>query len=203
MNDLKKRILEISYKKGLAHLGSCLTAYPIIEEIYKIKKPNEKFILSAGHSALALYCVLEARGGRNAEDIFNHHGVHPDRCSQCGLDYSCGSLGHGIGAAVGMALADRAKGVYCLLTDGECAEGSVFEALRIAGEQKLNNLKVYVNCNSYGAYGEIDVDLLEKRLHMFFPVEVVRTDVNQLPFLKNQGAHYYKMTEADYEMLVQ
>ena len=57
--ELKKRILEISYKKKLSHLGSCLTAVDIIDEIFKIKKPDEKFVLSSGHAALALYVVLE------------------------------------------------------------------------------------------------------------------------------------------------
>src|SRR2546427_251920 len=57
--DLKKRIIEISYKNKLSHIGSCLTAVDIIDEIYAIKKPNEKFILSSGHAGLALYCVIE------------------------------------------------------------------------------------------------------------------------------------------------
>jgi transketolase len=133
--NLKKRILEISYKHNLSHLGSCLTAVDIIDEIYAIKKHNERFVLSSGHAGLALYVVIEkyTKGddlgmvlGINAEDIFNHHGVHPDRCSQCGLDASTGSLGQGLPIAVGMALADRSKNVYCLISDGECSEGSVW-----------------------------------------------------------------------------
>src|SRR5258708_998336 len=102
--ELKRRILEISYEKKLSHLGSCLTAVDIIKEIYDVKKPEERFILSSGHAGLALYVVLESFGGRNAMDIFNHHGVHPDRCLDCGLDCSTGSLGQGLGIAVGMAL---------------------------------------------------------------------------------------------------
>ena len=145
--ELKKRTIEISYEKGLSHLGSCLTAVDIIEEIYNTKKPDEKFVLSAGHSGLALYCVLEKHGGRDAEDIFDHHGVHPDRCRDCGIDCSAGSLGHGIGIAVGFALGDRSRNVYCLISDGECAEGSVWEALRISQEQNLTNLQLYVNIN--------------------------------------------------------
>src|SRR3990167_9944167 len=161
--DLKRHITDISYRKGLSHLGSVLTAVDIIDEIFKIKKPDEKFVLSSGHAGLALYVVLEKYGGKNAEDIFDHHGVHPDRCSSCNIDCSAGSLGHGIGIAVGMALADRNKNVYCLISDGECAEGSVWEALRIYKEHSLSNLKIYVNINSYAAYQKIDNQWLMNR----------------------------------------
>ncbi len=147
--DLKKRILEISYKNKLSHLGSCLTAVDIIKEIYDKKKENEPFVLSSGHAGLGLYCVLEARGGRNAEEIFSHHGVHPDRCNECGIDCSTGSLGQGLPIAVGMALADRSKNVYCLISDGEYSEGSIWESLRIKREQTLDNLIIYCNFNSW------------------------------------------------------
>ena len=80
--DLKKRIFDISFRHKLSHLGSCLTAVDIIDEIYSIKKPDERFVLSSGHAGLALYVVLEkynqgdATGlvqGLDAEKIFNHH----------------------------------------------------------------------------------------------------------------------------------
>src|SRR4051812_33407854 len=112
--DLKKRIIEISYKHKLSHLGSCLTAVDIIDEIFQVKKPNEKFVLSSGHAGLALYVVLEKYEKKDfdgnlipldAEEIFEHHGTHPDRCKACHLDCSTGSLGQGLPIAVGMALA--------------------------------------------------------------------------------------------------
>jgi len=155
--ELKRRIIEISYKKKLSHIGSCLTAVDIIDEIFQTKKPGEKFILSSGHAGLALYVVLEKYQEpyrKSAEEMFDHHGVHPDRCISCGIDCSAGSLGHGLGIAVGIALADRSKNVYCLISDGEITEGSIWEALRIAAEEKLSNLIVIVNHNGWGAYGE-------------------------------------------------
>ena len=202
--ELKRRIIAISYKKGLSHLGSCLTACDIIEEIYNTKKPDEKFVLSSGHAGLALYCVLEKHGGRNAEDIFDHHGVHPDRCSNCDIDCSSGSLGHGIGIAVGIALGNRSRHVYVLLSDGECAEGSVWEALRIAQEQNLTNLQVYVNINSWGAYKEIDANDLIQQLNLVFPLGSNKylTDVDYLPFLNQptpQSAHYKVLNEEEYK----
>src|SRR3990167_9557610 len=103
--DLRKRIIDISYRHKLSHLGSCLTAVDIIDEIYGVKSIDERFVLSSGHAGLALYCVIEKHEGIDAEKIFEHHGVHPDRCVECHLYYSTGSLGQGLPAALGMALA--------------------------------------------------------------------------------------------------
>ncbi len=209
MNQLKKRILEISYKYKLSHLGSCITAYPIIDEIFKIKKQDEPFILSSGHAGLALYAVIEKYNftGINpqykAENIFNHHGVHPDRCRNCGIDCSTGSLGQGLPIAVGMALADRTKNVYCLISDGECAEGSIWEAIRIANDNKLKNLKIYLNYNGWGAYQKITPILIDRLAYFTFniPIKIRQTNFDQFPFLKNQDAHYHVMTKEEYEQL--
>lgn len=209
--NLKKRIIEISYKHKLSHLGSCLTAVDIIDEIYQKKKPDEKFVLSSGHAGLALYCVIEkysqklipnSGGGfiqTDAEDIFNHHGVHPDRCELCGLSVSTGSLGQGLPIAVGMALADRSKKVYCLISDGECSEGSIWEALRIQKELYLDNLHVYVNINSWGAYKEINSMQLANQLKYMSWATPKFTSIEQFPFLQGQDAHYKIMTDEDYK----
>lgn len=179
---MKQRILDISKKLGLSHIGSSLTAYPIIEEIFKLKKPDEKFILSNGHAGLAL--AVQLYDDEKVEEIIKKN-IHADR-SWC--DASTGSLGHGIGIAVGMALSDRTKNVYCLISDGECAEGSIWEALRIASEQNLVNLKVYVNANSWASYQPVNLNLLEARLLTFFPVEFRRTKQEE-PFTGLNG-HY-------------
>src|SRR3990167_9245523 len=204
--DLKRHITDISYRKGLSHLGSVLTAVDIIDEIFKIKKPDEKFVLSSGHAGLALYVVLEKYGGKNAEDIFDHHGVHPDRCSSCNIDCSAGSLGHGIGIAVGMALADRNKNVYCLISDGECAEGSVWEALRIKNELELNKLKIYLNYNGWGAYKAIDNRLMQRLVHFGFDMDnIYHTEFNMLlPILREpQEAHYVVLDKEKYDKIME
>lgn len=197
---LKKRIITISYDHTLSHIGSCLTAVDIIEEIYSQKKPEEKFILSAGHAGLALYCVIEKHKGLDAETIFNHHGVHPDRCSTCHIDCSTGSLGQGLPIAVGMALADRSKNVYCLISDGESTEGSIWEALNLKRSQRLNNLRVYVNYNGWGAYRSTKNDF---PLDSIFDVTVKCTDVDDFPFLKGQDAHYVTLTEEAYNQAME
>lgn len=193
--DLKRRILDISYKYKLSHLGSCLTAVDIIEEIFNQKKPEERFVLSSGHAGLALYVVIEKHLGIDAESIFNHHGVHPDRCSKCKLDCSTGSLGQGLPIAVGMALSDRSKNVYCLVSDGECAEGSIHEAMKVKQKESLTNLKVYINVNGWSAYqqsqeGWIDYD--------YGHLANIKYTQDEIPFLKAQDAHYHVMTEEEY-----
>jgi len=208
MNKLEKRILEISYRNKLSHIGSCLTSVNIIDEIYKIKKKDELFILSSGHAGVALYCVIEKYGGRNAEEIWKHHGTHPDRCSICGLDCSTGSLGQGLPIAVGMALADRTKNVYCIISDGECAEGSIYESAQIMRREKLNNLKLYLNYNFYGAYRQLKDDDLDPICFMlnddrlYNQLQIRLTNVEQLPFLKGQSAHYHVMTKEEYEKAI-
>lgn len=177
-----ERIITISKKLGHSHIGSSLTAYPILKEIWSVKKNDEKFVLSNGHAALALALIL----GVDAEKIIKNN-LHADS-SWC--DASTGSLGHGLGIAVGMALADRNKNVYCMISDGECAEGSIWESLRIAYEQKLFNLKVYVNGNGWASYQPVDLDDLEMRLKAFFPVEFRRTKQEE-PFTELYG-HYRK-----------
>jgi transketolase len=199
---LKKRILEIAYKNKLSHLGSYLSSLEIIEEIYKKKNPEDIFILSSGHAALALYVVLEAYEGKNAEVLFKKHGGHPHRNEEDGLYCSTGSLGLGITVAIGRALANPKRKVYVLISDGESAEGSVWEALRFIHDQNIKNIEVYVNINGYAAYDKIDSEYLSKRLLTFLPnINLRYTSVNQYPFLKGINAHYHVMSEEDYKSI--
>ena len=198
--DLKKRILEIAHKHKLGHLGSYLSAVPIIDEIYRNKSSEDIFILSSGHAALALYVVLEKYEGKNAEELFIKHGGHPHRDEKNGIYCSTGSLGLGITVAVGRALANKNRKVYDLISDGESAEGSVWEALRVIKESNLPNIEIYVNVNGYAAYDKVDVKYLVDRLKVFLPTINIRyTSVNQYPFLRGLNAHYHIMSEKDYK----
>ena len=198
LTKLERRIIDISYEQGLSHIGSCLTAVNIIDEIYKIKKPDEKFVLSCGHAHVAHLVIREKYEGYKISKI---HDIHCNK--EDGCDVSTGSLGQGLPIAVGMALADRNKNVFCLVSDGECAEGSIWEALRIADELKLDNLKIYVNANSYGAYGKIDMDLLEARINLFNPrVKFIRTHLPKVGFITDQNEWHYKVLSAkEYKQL--
>jgi transketolase len=200
MVDLKKRILEIAYKHKLGHLGSYLSAAEIVDEIYENKDSDDIFILSSGHAALALYAALEKYEGKNAEELFLKHGGHPHRDEENGIYCSTGSLGLGITVAVGRALANKNRKVHVLISDGESAEGSVWEALRFIKESNLSNIEVYVNVNGYAAYDKVDVKYLVDRLKVFLPTINIRyTSVNQYPFLRGLNAHYHVMSEQDYK----
>lgn len=192
IDKLNKRILEISVKHNLSHLGSCFTALPIIYEIYNKKKPEDKFVLSSGHAGLALYVVLEHFYKVDAEYLLETHGIHPERDLENFIDVSTGSLGLGITIAAGIALANRNINVYCLISDGECAEGSIWEALRFIDDENLSNIEVHANVNGWAAYKQVDVEKLINRLKSFLPnVNIHYTDVNEvIKFETPLAAHY-------------
>lgn len=204
LNKLERRIIDISYKQKSSHLSSCLTAVSLIDKIYLSKKKDDVFILSNGHAFLALAIVLEKEERKDAEDLAKRHGTHPTRNVSDGVYCSTGSLGQGITLAVGMAIAKPKRDVWVLLSDGECAEGSVWESLKIAAEMKLENLKIVVNANGYGAFKEIDLEYLEYRLKTFYPILFMRTDMFKYPdFLQGLLGHYKVLTDEDYKELTQ
>lgn len=203
-NQLEKRIIDISYKNKIGHLSSNLNAVNIIDNIYSIKNLNDIFILSSGHAGLALYTVLEKYEKKNAEDLYKKHGVHPHRDLENNIYCSTGSLGMGLTLACGYALADKTRNIYCLISDGESSEGSVWESLRFIYEAKLENLKVYVNVNGMMAYDFLDKEYLIKRLKAFLPtINICETEP---PILNNATGiltHYYILKDEDYEKIIQ
>jgi transketolase len=189
MNIIQNRILEISKKHNLSHLGSCLTAADIISDIYFTKKENEPFILSSGHAGLALYCVLEAYYGFDAEQLYLKHGTHPNRDIEDKIYCSTGSLGLGISIALGMAIANKERNVYCLISDGESFEGVVYEVANVIHKYKVLNLKLYLNYNGFAAYDSVGEDHIN-RLKVLFPeMKVIKTNVEDYG-LKGLSAHY-------------
>jgi transketolase len=199
MKDLYKRLLDICYERQLHHLGSYFSALQIIDQIYSEMDKDDIFILSNGHAVVALYVILEKYYGLDAVELHEKYGDHPKRNELDKLHCSTGSLGMGVTVAVGRALANPDRNVYCLLSDGECAEGSVWEALRFAYENKVTNLKLYVNANGWSAYDTVDLDYLENRIKAFHPdVNYVRTTVEHFG-LKGLHAHYTNFNEEQYK----
>lgn len=202
MSKLQKRLIDITYQEKLSHLSSCLSSLPIIEEIYSLKKDDEVFILSNGHAGLALYCVLEEKYGVDPVKMLHKHGIHPGKDVENKLYCSTGSLGSGLPIAVGHALSDRSKNVWCLISDGECAEGSIWESLAFAHKNKLDNLKIYANINGVCAYDFVDSENLINRLKAFLPsIEIRLSSVPDYSFAKGILAHYYVLKQEDYESL--
>jgi len=173
-SEIRARIITTSHKTHTPHLGSCLSCTDILVAAYfnglnidvnESKNPlRDRFILSKGHGAAALFQVLAMKGfypesmletyGQDG-GIFAEHPPTPDRLA--GIEAATGSLGHGLPIGLGMALSARIQkqnyNVYALLGDGECNEGSIWESAMLASAQKLNNLTVFVDFNKWQATG--------------------------------------------------
>lgn len=198
IHNLQKRVIEITYKYELSHLSSTLSTLPVIFEIYQDKSDDEVFILSNGHAGLALYVVLEWKYGIDAEMLLMKHGIHPSRDVENKIFCSTGSLGQGICVAVGHALADRTKNVYCTISDGEAAEGSIWEALRFKSDYGIENLKIYAIINGQGAYDTLDMSKLVDRLLIFDEHIQIRMSEAKMTFASGLALHYHRMSEEEY-----
>ena len=168
-------VIEGTYGAKAGHPGGSLSAADLFTYLYfkemKIDPKNPKweerdrFVLSKGHTAPGLYAALANRGFFPVEDLptLRHIGSylqgHPNMNETPGVDMSTGSLGQGISAACGMALAAKHKGmdcrVYALLGDGEIEEGQVWEAMMFAHQYKLDNLCVVIDNNGLQIDGNI------------------------------------------------
>lgn len=194
-----ERIIDITYQEKLSHLGSCLTTYPILKHIYDTKGTSDRVVLSSGHSGLALYVLLEERHGTDPVKLLHDFGIHPVRDTGRGIEVSSGSLGSAILVACGMALGDPKNKVHCVISDGECAEGSVWEALTFA-QTHVKNLEVHVNVNGFGAYDAVDEKYLIRRLRAFLPrIKIWRTSAEAI--MPGLAAHYFVVSSPkDYEL---
>jgi transketolase len=203
MSELDRRLIDITYQERLSHLSSTLSALPIIEEIYQQRQNDEVFILSNGHAGLALYVVLERYYGVDPVEMLHKHGIHPGRDLENHLYCSTGSLGSGLPIAVGHALARPDRNVWVMISDGECAEGSIWESLRYISEKQIKNIHVYVNINGMGAYDEIERTGLELRLRTFLPrINIRHSEPTDFTFASGLLTHYYVLKEQDYQDLI-
>lgn len=204
MTNLERRIIDITYQEKLSHLSSTLSAAPILEEIYNKRADDEVVVLSNGHAGLALYCVLEQQYGIDPVELLHKHGIHPSKDLDNHLYCSTGSLGSGLPIAVGHAIATPNKKVYCMISDGEAAEGSIWEALRFIYERPLDNLEVYANINGMGAYDPINVDYLVRRLQSFLPrINIRISKPYSWSFAQDLLTHYYVLKPEDYAEITQ
>ena len=174
-NEVRKGIVTSVHSAKAGHPGGSLSAADLFTYLYfeelnvdpkdPKKADRDRFVLSKGHTAPGLYAALAEKGFFPKEDLITlrHTGSylqgHPDmKCIQ-GVDMSSGSLGQGVSAAVGMAIAAKISGddyrVYTLLGDGEIQEGQVWEAAMLASHHKLDNLLVIVDNNNLQIDGEI------------------------------------------------
>jgi transketolase len=174
---MRRTILEQSRRANVGHIGSCLCVVDILAALYghvlHVSSPDDpdrdRFVLSKGHAALALYAALNQKGWLSEQQLNTFCGedsllgVHPESALD-GVDFSTGSLGHGLSMAAGAALAARMqrsrRRVYCLISDAECNEGSLWEAAMFAAHHRLDRLTVILDWNGQQALGRT-ADVLE------------------------------------------
>jgi len=169
--ELRRRIVQVLGRGGRGHVGTSLSLVEILRVLYdktlrydpgNPRLPErDRFLLSKGHGCIALYVLLQEKGFFPEEELWNFCkfegilGGHPDP-KVPGIEVSTGSLGHGLPIGVGMALNAKfekaAHRVFVVLGDGECNEGSVWEAAMSAAKHKLDNLIVMVDYNKQQSY---------------------------------------------------
>ena len=172
--NIRGNIVGLSQKQRIPHLASALSCVDVLVSAYwggslDINPSNarlasrDRFILSKGHAATALYATLLEKGIIDGETFWqtgdNQAALAEQPAPGCarGVEWATGSLGHGLSAGIGMALASRIQGnpfrVIVLVSDGECNEGSTWEAAMFAPAQKLTNLIAVVDSNKWQATG--------------------------------------------------
>lgn len=168
----RRRILEISQTVSALHIAPAFSCIEIVDSCYfnlmrfDDISSRDIFIMSKGHGSIAQYVILEGLEIISAEDLGKYCqptgflGAHPDYGTP-GVHASTGSLGHGLGLAVGQAYAERLKGtdlqVYCLLSDGELQEGSSWEAIMMAANLNLTNVVAFVDYNDFGGLEKLSL----------------------------------------------
>lgn len=209
---IRMGIIEGVYSAKSGHPGGSLSATEIFTYLYfkemnidpkEPKNPNrDRFVLSKGHCAPGLYSTLAQRGYFPKEELkgLRHIGAmlqgHPDMKGTPGVDMSTGSLGQGISAAVGMALAGKLDNadyrVYTLLGDGESEEGQVWEAAMFAAHKQLDNLCVILDSNGLQIDGAVEdvggPEPLDKKFEAF-NFEVIKVDGNDFNQLEKAFDH--------------
>lgn len=203
MVDLKKRIATIAYHHKLGHLGSYFSSVGIIDEIFSKMDKDDIFILSSGHASLALYVCIEKYYGIDAEMLFEKHGGHPHWDEDNKIYCSTGSLGMGLPISIGRAIANPNRKVWVLISDGECAEGSIWESLKTISEESISNIEIFVNINGYAAYKRVNSVYLTTRLLAFMPkINLRYTSVDEFAFMRGLKSHYHIMNESEYKLIL-
>jgi transketolase len=197
--DARKRLLTMHFKSGVGHIGgnlSCIDAICLVFHEYITS--TDRFILSKGHSAGALYIALWSLGRLKDSDLEKFHkddtflAGHPPASGIEEILFATGSLGHGLSLAAGTAkaldLLDKPGRVFCLTSDGEWQEGSTWEALIFAAHQKLSNLTILVDHNGLQGFGSTtevaSMAPLQNKL-AGFDVEICVVNGHELASLRN------------------
>jgi len=181
--------LKMCHDAKASHIGSCLSCADILAVLYnEILQEDDKLIISKGHCAAAVYSSIFLSdkfwmpeindsfiSQRNLDEYSKDGKMLGGHVTYgiVGVEFSTGSLGHGLPVACGMAIANRKQRIFCLMGDGETNEGSVWEAARFASEQKLDNLIVIIDNNKLQSFSECRDKLNDKFDSFGWSVKVV------------------------------
>jgi len=188
--EARARLLRMHYESGVGHIGGNLSALDAMLHLHgAVMAKPDVFVLSKGHAAGALYIALWAIGLIGEDELASFHkdgtalAGHPAAHWHERIAFATGSLGHGLGLACGVALGKRLRrepgDVYCMLSDGECEEGSTWESVMFAHHQNLANLIILVDANGLQGFGSThDVASLEPLAPKFrgFGLQVIEVD---------------------------
>ena len=165
--DLRQKVIDFFRKTHKGHIGSSLSVIEILATLhYNVMNEDDSFILSKGHASGAFYVMLNDLG-KLPEEVMHDLEEHPKLNPKYGIQASTGSLGHGLSLGLGIALADREHKSYVLLGDGECDEGQIWEAARLASELKVSNLRAIVDCNGLQGFKRSNYESLARRFDAF------------------------------------
>ena len=200
---LRREIIEASYKANACHIGSALSCVDIIWNIYNKMGKDDLFVFSKASGVAALYVVLAEKGYFPKSKVAYYLKKYPLASRKVpGVMVDSGSLGHGLPMACGMALADKKRKVYCLMSDGEMDCGTTWESLLFKKQHKLNNLKIYVDANEFQACGKTK-DILDIPWDFIksMGVKVVKTIKGKgVSFMENDNSwHYFNLDENTYK----
>ncbi|WP_217433745.1 transketolase [Caulobacter sp. S45] len=161
---IKARLLKMHFDARVGHIGGNLSCIDAVAHLHlQVMLEDDVFVLSKGHAAGALYATLWATGDITEAELLSyykdgtHLAAHPAARWNRRIRFGTGSLGHGLGLATGVAFAKRlrheAGTTYCLMGDGECQEGSIWEAAAFAQHHGLSNLVCLVDANGWQGFG--------------------------------------------------
>jgi len=165
---IRRKFLRMHYEARAGHLGGGLSAVELLTYLHSVwLQPVDQFILSKGHAASCLYATLNHFGKLSDAELSTYYKdgtllpAHPAPGGVAAIPAATGSLGHGLPIAVGMAhsykhFSSSPARVACLLSDGECNEGSTWEAALFAGHHRLDNLTVVIDANGIQGFGRTD-----------------------------------------------
>lgn len=190
--NLREKILTASFKAEAGHIGSALSCVEIVQDILKKKRKQDVFLFGKASGVATLYCIIHP-----LKTAVNKLKCYPLPHKKAGALWGLGSVGHALPVAIGMALGNRKRDVYVLLSDGDVQAGTFWESLLFARQHKLKNLKIYIDRNRLQALGHTEnilgIDIPLKVARMLFPMSIRETIKGQgVDFMEGKYEWHYK-----------